>query len=327
MLKKIVTICLVACFLFLLGACAPKPLTPFTVVLDYVPNTNHAGIYLAKAKGYYEKAGLDVRIVQPSDEGTAALIALGQGDVGISFQEDVTYARTADEPLPIVAIAAILQHNTSGFAALKEKGIRSPADFGGKTYVGWGSPSETAIVRYLAEKAGVDPDSIKIVTSSENFINLPKDQVDFSWIFYGWAGMEAETRDMDLDYLPLNDLDPAFDFYTPVIIASEDMIAQKKDVLRAFLDATAKGYSDCVQDPGDAAKIFCAEVPEYDLTFITRSLEYLRPYFMDTVLDSGPKWGPMKRDIWENYAGFMLENQLIARPLDVDKAYTNELLP
>ena len=107
----------------------PEELKKVTVILDYVPNTNHTGMYVALDKGYYKEEGLDVEIIEPTDGATATLIAQQKGTFGISYQEDVTIALTAKEPLPIKAIAALIQHNTSGFVSLADSGIESPADF------------------------------------------------------------------------------------------------------------------------------------------------------------------------------------------------------
>ena len=119
------------------------PLEAVTLVLDWVPNTNHTGLYAALENGYYEEEGLDVEIVQPSVGGSADLIAAGQGEFGISYQEQVTIARTTTDPLPVKAIAAIIQHNTSGFASPSDKNINRPKDFEGKKYGGWGSPQKS----------------------------------------------------------------------------------------------------------------------------------------------------------------------------------------
>ena len=101
-----------------------------TLILDYLPNTNHTGFYVAKDKGYFKEEGLDVDIIEPGDDATSAtLVAANKGEFGVSYQEDVTYARTAEVPLPIRAIAAIIQHNTSGFVSLKKENIKSPKDF------------------------------------------------------------------------------------------------------------------------------------------------------------------------------------------------------
>ncbi len=104
-----------------------------TLILDYLPNTNHTGFYVAKEKGFFKEEGLDVDIIEPGDDSTSAtLVAANKGEFGVSYQEDVTYARTAEEPLPIRAIATIIQHNTSGFVSLKKENIKSPKDFEGR---------------------------------------------------------------------------------------------------------------------------------------------------------------------------------------------------
>ncbi|HBI92848.1 MAG TPA: ABC transporter substrate-binding protein, partial [Terrisporobacter glycolicus] len=108
-----------------------------TVVLDWTPNTNHTGLYVALDKGYYKEQGLDVEIIQPSDGTATTIVATGKADFGVSYQEDVTYAKTSEDPLPIKSIATIIQHNTSGFASPANKKIKTVKDFENKTYGGW----------------------------------------------------------------------------------------------------------------------------------------------------------------------------------------------
>lgn len=104
-MKKAVII-LVGLLMIGLTGCTTKENEKITVVLDWVPNTNHTGLYAAQQLGYFEEEGLEVEIIQPSEGGSADLIAAGQGQFGVSYQEQVTYARTAANPLPIKAIAA-----------------------------------------------------------------------------------------------------------------------------------------------------------------------------------------------------------------------------
>lgn len=137
-MKKLMKSLLAAACIVTLSGCGSQTSTEetkeVTLVLDYVPNTNHTGIYVAQNKGYFEEEGLKVNIIEPGDNNTsAALVAAGKGQFGISYQEDVTYALTAEEPMPIKAIATIIQHNTSGFVTLKDSDITSPKDFEGKT--------------------------------------------------------------------------------------------------------------------------------------------------------------------------------------------------
>lgn len=97
-----------------------------TLVLDYVPNTNHTGIYVAQKSSYFEQHGLKVNIIEPGDNDAITLCAVGKAEFAVTYQENVTYARTASEPLPIRAIAAIIQHNTSGFISRAEDKFSRP---------------------------------------------------------------------------------------------------------------------------------------------------------------------------------------------------------
>jgi len=165
-LKKAVALILVAALTTALCACGDtqtgeqskenQELKKVTVVLDYVPNTNHTGMYVALNKGYYEAEGLDVEIIEPTEGATATLIAQQKGTFGIAYQEDVTIALTSEDPLPVKAVATIIQHNTSGFVTLADSGITSPADFEGKTYAGWAGPGEAAVLEACMTKEGKD---------------------------------------------------------------------------------------------------------------------------------------------------------------------------
>ena len=110
---------------------APKPLGEVKVVLDWTPNTNHTGLYVAAAQGFWEKRGLKVDIVQPPESGADAMVASGAAEFGVGAQEGLTLAR--EQKLPLVSLAAIIQHNTSGFASPEEKNIKEPKDFEGHT--------------------------------------------------------------------------------------------------------------------------------------------------------------------------------------------------
>jgi ABC-type nitrate/sulfonate/bicarbonate transport system substrate-binding protein len=295
-----------------------------TVVLDWVPNTNHTGIYAAKALGYYEEENLIVEIIQPSEGGSADLIAAGKGKFGISYQEQVTYARTAAESLPVVAVAAIIQHNTSGFASPSDRNIKSPKDFEGRIYGGWGSPMEDAMLKGVMQKYGADFSKVEIVNiGASDFLTSVSKDVDFAWIFYGWDGISAKLKDIPLNFMLLQDLDSRLDFYTPVIIASEDTVNNNPGLVKRFLSATQKGYDYAVKNPAEAAEILIKEVPGLDRSLIVASQEYLSgQYLSDTA-----QWGYMKPEIWDTFSSWMFENNLLTKKLDVQKAFTNEFLP
>lgn len=301
-----------------------QKLEKITVILDWVPNTNHTGMYVALENGYYKEEGLEVEIIQPTEGGSANLIAAGQGQFGVSYQEQVTYARTATEPLPVKAIAAIIQHNTSGFGSPASKNIKTPKDFEGKKYGGWGSPMEEATLKGLMEKEGADFSKVEMVDiGSSDFFTSVENHVDFTWIYYGWDGIAAELRDFDLNFIKLQDVDAALDYYTPVIIANEDYLQQNPEIAKKFLRATSKGFEFSIDKPEEAGKALLKHVPELDEEMVIASQKYLAKEYKAEA----PRWGEMKEEIWVNYGKWMLEKGLLENELDYEKAFTNDFLP
>lgn len=294
-----------------------------TLILDYVPNTNHTGIYVAQEKGYFKDAGLQVNIIEPGDNETSAtLVAVGKGDFGVSYQEDVTYARCAEEPLPIKAVATIIQHNTSGFVSLKSANIHSPKDFEGKVYAGWQAPSEEAVIRAVMNKAGGDFDKLTMVgADGSGFASLGKN-VDLQWEFEGWAVTKGRMDGYDLNYLPLKDLDERLDYYTPLLITNEEMIRNNPETIRAFLSAVKQGYEYAIDHPQEAAEILGKVIPDTDLEFIKASQEYLSKEYQGDAQN----WGIMKDEVWDRYTDFMAEYGLIDHTIQAQDQYTNEFL-
>lgn len=295
-----------------------------SLVLDYTPNTNHTGIYVAKELGYYKDAGINLKILQPSDGGATTAVATGGADFGISYQEDVTYALTREkDPLPVKAIATIIQHNTSGFASPVSKNIKTPKDFEGKTYGGWGSPSESAIIKLAMEKNGADFSKLKMVTlGQDDFFAATKKNIDFAWIFEGWDVVNANLIGEKLNYIPIKDIDPALDYYTPIIITSNDMISKDKDLVKKFMQATQKGYEYAIENPEKSAEILSKAVPELDKNLVIESQKFLSKKYKD----DSDRWGVMKESVWDGYAKFMKKNGLIPKDLNVKEAFTNEFL-
>lgn len=303
---------------------ANKSLDKTTVILDWTPNTNHTGLYVALEKGYYKEEGLDVKIVQPSEGGTATLIATGKGDFGVSYQEDVTFALTGDEPLPIKAIATIMQHNTSGFAAPKSKNIKSVKDFEGKTYGGWGAPSEEAVLKAVMEKNGADYSKLKNVNiGNDDFFAATQKNIDFAWIFEGWTGVEAKIKGVPIDYIPVKDLDPALDYYTPILITNNNIIKNNPEKVKKFLKATQKGYEYAIKNPEESAKILLKYAPEINENLAVQSQKYMVNHY----IADAPKWGVMKAEVWNNYTKFLKDKGLIKKELKAEDAFTNQFLP
>ena len=299
-----------------------KDLKKVTVLLDWTPNTNHTGVYVAQKRGYYKEQGLDVEIVQPSEGGAAQLVAAGQAEFGFSYQEEATIARTMG--VPVKALAAVIQHNTSGFASPAAKGIKTPENFAGKKYGGWGSPAEEAMIKALMSGENADFARVEMINigTADFFTSISKD-VDFAWIFWGWTGIESEQKGIPLNFIRLIDYNDALDFYTPLLIAGDDTVNNDPALVSAFMEATAKGYADCIREPQEAGQILLDSVPELNKELVMASQEYLAHEYKGDA----PVWGQMTELRWQKYADWMYSQGLIEKPLDCQQAFTNEFLP
>src|SRR5699024_3825855 len=136
----------------------------------------------------------------PGEVAAEQLLASGKGDFGVSFQNELTQARS--EGIPVVSIGAIIQHSTSGYASPAEKGIKTPQDFEGKVYSAYGSVSEEVMLNFIMEENDADFDEVEFVLlGNTDFFASTQRDIDFVNIFYGWTGIEAEIRGVDLNMI------------------------------------------------------------------------------------------------------------------------------
>lgn len=317
----IVLICLLMVMSFVSCKKQSAKLIPVTVTLDWTPNTNHTGLYVALEQGLFSREGLDVKIVQSGQGYTDQIVATGKSEFGVSYQENVTRARA--EKIPLVSIAAVIQHNTSGFASLKEANITTPNDFEGKRYGSWDSPSEQAVLSAIMQKNGADFNKVQIVSGITDFFSTIGRDADFEWIYAGWDGVEAKLRGMELNYIPLTELEPALDYYTPVLITSENIVLDNPDLVKRFLQAASEGYEFAINNPDAAAEILLKHAPELKPELVFASQRYLA----DKYRAESPQWGVQKPEVWQSFLDWMIGQKLIAEPININSAFTNEFLP
>ena len=293
-----------------------------TLVLDYVPNTNHTGIYAAQELGYFQQQGLKVNIIEPGDNDPSTLCAVGKAEFAVTYQENVTYARTASEPLPIRAIAAIIQHNTSGFVSDTEKGILSPKDFEGKVYAGWQAPSEEAVLKAVMAAAEADFSKLTMVGATGSGLDAMGQDIDFQWEFEGWAVINDRMKGYEMNYIPVKDLDSRLDYYTPVLITNEKMISDQSETVQSFVTAVKQGYEYAIAHPKESAELMYKVIPDTDSEFLLESQTFLsEQYSLDSAV-----WGMMKDEVWDGYTKFMEEYGLIDHFISADQQYTNQFI-
>ncbi len=294
-------------------------------MLDWVPNTNHTGLYVAQERGYYKEQGLSVEIL-PLAEGGSVEQIVGNGKVQFAISSSESLAKARSEGIPIVSIAPIIQHDTSGFASLKKANIARPKDFEGKKYGSFGSPTEKALIGKLMQVDGGDVSKVEFIEIGDaDFLTLAaKGQVDFAWVFEGWEVIDGKLRGLDLNYLPLTNYKQAIpDYYTPIFITNEAMTQKSGDVVKKFLAATSKGYNDAIADPKGTGDILAKATPETSKDLIQQSQAYLvKQYKADA-----PRWGDQKPEVWQAFGAFMTDQKLLAKPFDPTTAYTTAFLP
>ncbi len=321
-------ISLMLVLILVLAGCAGQSETPtmqdVTLMLDWVPNTNHTGIFVAQANGYFEDAELNVTIIEPGEVYAEHAVAAEVADFGVSFQEQVTLARADD--VPIVSIAAMIQHNSSGFASRAELGAHSPRDWEGLRYGSFGSPFEPPTLQVLMNCDGGNFEALEIVDTgfSDPLALLDEAVTDLAWIFYGWQGIQAEYEGIDLQIVMMEDwFDCIPDYYTPVLIASETTIRERPQVVRAFLEAIERGYRFAIDNPDQAADILLDAVPELKDELVHRSQSWLSPRYQADA----SRWGEQELQVWQAYSTWMVENGILSESIQAEDAFTNKYLP
>ena len=327
-MKKFVIFLLTIAMVLGLAACGGTAAEePITVVLDWTPNTNHTGIYVALANGYFEEAGLNVQVVQPPEDGAVALVASGKAQFGVSFQDSLAPAFAGDSPMPVTAVAALIQHNTSGIVSRAGEGMDTPRGLEGKKYATWDLDVEKATIRDVMEADGGNFDLVELIPSTvtDEVSALQSGSVDAIWIFYGWAGIACEVAGLPIDYFEFADIDPVFDYYTPVLIGNNAWLEENPDTAKAFLTALGKGYTYATEHPADAADILMEAAPELKANseLVYASQEYLAAEY---IADAA-RWGEFDGARWAAFFNWLNENGLLDGELDPNFGYTNEYLP
>ena len=298
--------------------------TKLTFVLDYTPNTNHTGIYAAIAKGYYAEEGLDVEVVQPPEDGADALVGAGKAQVGMSYQDVMANYLGSDDPLPVTAVAATIQHNTSGIISRQGDGITRPKGMEGKRYATWDQDVEKAIIKSVVTTDGGDFSKVQLIpaSSSDEVTGLKANEFDCVWCYEAWAVQNAKVQDFAYDYFSFRDIDSVFDYYTPVIIANNDFLKDQPDVAKAFLRATKKGFEYAEQNADAAAQILVDAAPEVDPALAKMSQEFLA----DQYTAEASSWGVIDSNRWAKFYAWMNENSLTPVKLDEAAGFTMDYL-
>ncbi|WP_455037427.1 ABC transporter substrate-binding protein [Leptotrichia massiliensis] len=323
-MKKISKILILCLILVLVVSCGKsKSNQKIKIVLDWVPNTNHTGLYVAKDLGYFKEEGLDVEIVQPPEGSTTALIGAGGAEFGISFQDTLAKSFAKESPVPVTAVAAILQHNTSGIISLKEKGIYSPKKLEGKKYATWEDNIEQAILKKLVTDDKGDFSKVKLIPYTiTDVVTGLKTDVDAVWVYYAWDGIATERAGLQTNFLKIRDYGEELDYYSPVIIANNDFLKKNPEIAKKVLKAIKKGYKYAMKNPEESAKILVKNSPELDINLVTASQKWISKEYQSDVKE----WGIIDGNRWNRFYEWLYKNKAVEREIPKDFGYSNEYL-
>ena len=319
------------------GSAAPStshaPLGTVRLALDWTPNTNHTGFYVAAANGWYGDAGVDLRILPYGTSAPEALIAASQADCGISFQDSLTFAAALGAP--IVSVMAILQHTAQEIAVLDSSTIARPRDLDGRTYAGFGYPNEGPTLHAVIKADGGKGTFKTVTLDTAAYDALYAKRADFVIMFTAWEGIEAKERGIGIRSFAFDDYGFP-DFYQVVLACNRHWLAAKPELARAFLAATVRGFQLAASDPDAAAALLFAQnpgvfdgnpkLPEDSQRFLATS---------GLLTDESGQVGRQTLAKWQGYSGFLFEQGLLTgfdgKPLktapDYGSLFTNDYLP
>lgn len=233
-------------------------------------------------------------------------------------------AFASDNPLPVTAVAALIQHNTSGIISLKGNGIETPKGMANKIYATWDMPIEKAIIKSVVEADGGDYGSIKMVPSTvTDVVTALNTDMDAIWVYYAWDGIATKVKGLETDFFAFKDINPVLDYYSPILIGNNEYIEKNKEKTEAFLKAVAKGYEYAIDNPGEAANILLKANPELDKELVQESQKWLADQYKAEV----SQWGYIDQDRWDNFYFWLWEEGLIEKEIPSGFGFTNDYLP
>lgn len=318
------------------GSSSPSAaVEPATVrlALDWTPNTNHTGFFVARAKGWYEAAGIELQVLPYASATPETLLAAHQAECGISFQDSMTFAVAAGAD--IVSVMAILQKTASAIGVLADGPIESPRDLDGTTYAGFGYPNEVPTLKAVIKADGGTGDFEVATLDSAAYEALYNKKADFTIPFTAWEGVEADLRGIELRYFRFADYGFP-EFYQVVLACDRDWLERDPDAARRFVAATVQGFKFGVTDAAAAADILVAENP--GVFDANPELPKASQQFLvegGYLVDHRGGFGGQTLLRWAAYSQFLFDQGLLAdgagkplaAPLDYGSLFTNDYLP
>lgn len=299
------------------------PTTTLRVALDWTPNTIHTGLFLAQARGLYSSAGLDVQLLPPDEDyskSPAKRLESGEVELAICPSEScIAYAESGK--MQLQAIYAILQRDASALVATKLNRVAELGD--GKVYGSYNARYEDAIVKSMVAHDGGNGEGVKIERQQGKlslFEATKSGEIDATWVFVPWEGVEAELDGTEAKYFRMEDFEIPYG-YSPVIARKAGAGEVDDEMLRKFVKATREAYESIELDAKvgvKALKPHCR--PERSEEFLKKSQESINEFYSD-----GSQLGTMSRQRWQTWISWLVEQQMVQEgAVQVESLYTNK---
>jgi putative hydroxymethylpyrimidine transport system substrate-binding protein len=331
--RRAVALALALASLASLAACGSKQDTisassakPFTVMLDFYPNADHASLYSAIAHGDFRAVGLDVRPQAPSDPSAPLkLLAAGKVDMAISYEPELLSAR--DEGLKLVSIGALVQRPLTSIIALPSSHVRKVADLAHKTVGTAGIPYQAAELKTAVQAAGADPASVKEVNVGFNLVPAMLSGKVAATLggFWNVEGLQLQKLRKHPLIIPVDQAGvPTYDEL--VLVVREDEAHKRGQNLRAFLAALTRGQREVRGDPAAAAALVVKANPSLEAKLQVATIEKTLPATVPA--QAGRPYGWQSPTAWASFAGWMFSHHLLEHdPAAELQPFTNEFLP
>ena len=288
------------------------------LTLDWEPNTNHSGFYMAKANGLYEEHGIDLTI-----NGEAEGETLLSGADFICAPQ-ASYVLGMENPIiaNLTGIASITQINDSGIVSLKENDITSPRKLMGKRLTHWDQEWFHKVLDQVIREDGGDYSKVDLVPMDVADIVTTLNTVgDATWVYKSWEYFELLDAGHQVNYFAFPDLNPVFDYCSPALFVQNTLINEDPELISNFLNATEKGYQMAKDNSEEAIKLLSELRPSISQNLWQTSQEYASNIY----LDDDNLWGRIKPNRWNNFSKWMYENNLVNRDLSINsEGFTNE---
>jgi len=313
---------LLACVLLAgCGASASGP-THATLMLDFVPNAVHAGIYRALAAGYYRRTGIDLSVIPPGST-SDPLALIDTGRIEFALADGIDVAQQAAQGHDAVAIIAIVQDPLGALIALRSEHLRSPADLAGRTVGITGVPSDSAVLATIVRAGGGDPARVHTVTIGfGGDADLEAGKVAAFTGYWPDDGVTVARSGHPVEDFKLNQWGGP-DYPGLVAFTTRKLIDADPGLVRAFVTATVHGYEDTLRDPQRSLADLLRANTAIEPALARASLRAYLPIF-----DSGGvPYGTLVPSKVAALSRWLTAHRLIARPLSPGRFGTNRFLP